>query len=620
MRTLRLAALASASLFLGSAAFAQKDADVPYYNGDAGGMHYSPLAQINAGNVAQIKEAWRFDLNAEAAIENTPIVVGGVLYCVANNTIFALDAATGTQKWAYKITENTGRTRGESWWTDGKISRLLVAAGPYIYSLDPATGQPDAAFGSNGTINLNDNLRGPIAQNNVRMGSPVSVYKDVIITGGGVGEQTPASPGDIRGWNVRTGKLLWTFHTIPHPGEPNYETWPADGYLKAGGANNWAGSVMDEKRGIVYVGTGSGSDDYFGGERPGANAYADSLLAINATTGKLLWHFQAIHHDLWDDDFAAPPVLVQVKRDGKVIDAVAATNKTGWIYVFDRVTGKSLFPITEMPAPPTTVPGDTAWPTQPHPQLPAPLSWQSLTANDLTQRSPEAHAWAAQKFATFLSGPQFTPPAYNQETVVAPGFSGGDEFGGMTFDPKQQLLFVNSENIVWTTAVVDRGARAGRGGAAANAGPEPEPHSRYTFSGYHKFYDQDGYPATAAPWGTLNAIDLNTGKYVWRIPFGEYPELVAQGITNTGSESYGGGVATASGLLLIAATDFDRKFRAYDSKTGKLLMETLLPYAGNSTPLTYMVGGRQYVVIGASGARDTKGPKGAAFVAYALPK
>jgi quinoprotein glucose dehydrogenase len=618
----RSVALGLATLLCGVAVSqaAPKDVDYRYYNGDAGGTHYSPLTQIDPDNVSQLTQAWRYDLGGMAAIENTPIMVGGVLYGVADNKIFALDAASGTEKWSYKITENTGRTRGESWWTDGNESRLLVAAGPFIYSIDPATGQLDPKFGSNGTINLNENLRGTAAENNVRMGSPVSVYKDVIVTGGGVGEQTPASPGDIRGWNVRTGKLLWTFHTIPHPGEPNADTWPADAYLKAGGANNWVGSIMDQKRGILFAGTGSASDDYYGGERLGKNVYADSLLAINASNGKLLWYFQAVHHDLWDDDFAAPPILVQVKRGGKIIDAVAATNKTGWIYVFDRVTGKSLFPIVETSAPASTVAGDAAWPTQPHPQLPAPLSWQTLTANDLTQRSPEAHAWAVEKFSTFLSGPQFTPAAYNQETVVAPGFSGGDEFGGMTFDPKLRLLFVNSENIVWTTAVVDRGARVGRGGRAAESGPEPEPHSRYTFSGYHKFYDQDGYPATAAPWGTLNAIDLNTGKYVWRIPFGEYPELVAKGLTNTGSESYGGGVATASGLLLIGATDFDRKFRAFDSKTGKLIWETVLPYAGNSTPLTYMVGGRQYVVIGASGARDTHGPKGAAFVAYALPK
>jgi len=309
-------------------------------------------------------------------------------------------------------------------------------------------------------------------------------------------------------------------------------------------------------------------------------------------------------------------VLVTVTRNGRRIDAVAATNKTGFVYVFDRVTGKSLFPIDEKPVPAASAPGDTAWPTQPFPRLPAPLSHQSVTAEDLTQRTPEANTWAREKFATFKNGPIFTPPAYNQETVSAPGFSGGNEWGGMSFDPKLEYLFTNTENVIWTTAVVDRKPRAD--GSVA-----PEPHSRYTFSGYHKFMDPDGYPATAAPWGHLTAIDLKTGRFAWRIPFGEYPDLVAKGLKDTGSESYGGAVVTASGLLFIAATNFDHKMHAFDSKNGKLLWEGMLPYAGNATPITYMANGKQYVVVGASGGRDHygpnyRGPQGTAFVAFAL--
>jgi len=318
-----------------------------------------------------------------------------------------------------------------------------------------------------------------------------------------------------------------------------------------------------------------------------------------------------VHHDEWDNDFASPPILVTVTRKGRRIDAVAATNKTGFVYVFDRVTGKSLFPIDEKPVPPATAPGDTAWPTQPFPRLPLPLSHQSVTADDLTRRTPEANQWARQKFATFRNGPIFTPPAYKQETVSAPGFSGGDEWGGMTFDPRLEYLFVNTENIIWTTAVIDRAAPAG--GAA-----EPEPHSRFTFSGYNKFMDPDHYPATAPPWGHLTAIDLKTGKFAWRIPFGEYPELAAKGMRQTGSESYGGGVATASGLFFIGATNFDRKLRAFESRTGRLLWETVLPYAGNATPITYMAGGKQYVVIAASGGYSRNGPKGSAYIAFAL--
>jgi quinoprotein glucose dehydrogenase len=606
-------------LIAGTALAAPANRDAPYPFGDAGGTHYSALTQINKQNVGRLKEAWRYDLRTDGEWENTPIMVDGVLYGVGLRKIVALDAATGAEKWTFEPPQPRGQhrplnDRGESWWSDGETNRLLVTAGNLVYSLDPATGQPDPAFGDNGHIDLDDNLRGPASANYVRMGGAVNVWHDMFFTCGEVGEQTPASPGDIRAWNVRSGKLVWTFHTIPHPGEMNAETWAADAWKTAGGANAWPGMVLDDKRGLLFAATGSAADDFYGGERPGKNLYADSMLALDARTGKLRWYFQAVHHDEWDNDFAAAPVLVTVTRKGHKIDAVAATNKTGFVYVFDRLTGHSLFPIDEVPAPPATAPGDTAWPTQPHPRLPLPLAHQSVTAEDLTQRTPEANKWAREKFATFLNGPMFTPPAYNQETVSAPGFSGGSEWGGMSFDPRLQYLFANTENVIWTTAVIDRkGPDHGSPGAIL-----PGARARFTFSGYNKFKDQDGYPATAAPWGYLTAIDLKTGKFAWRIPFGEYPELVAKGLSNSGSESYGGGIVTASGLLLIAATDFDRKLHAFDTRTGKLLWETLLPYSGNATPLTYMAGGKQYVVIAASGMHDRKGPKGEAFVAYAL--
>lgn len=600
---------------LGLAWAAPKD-DYRHYNGDAGGTHYSRLTQITPRNVSKLKEAWRYDLGRDGQLQNTPIMVDGVLYGAAMGKIFALDAATGVEKWSFtpdlpQKSRAGFKSRGESWWTDGTTSRLLVTASNYVYSLDPATGKPDPAFGDNGRIDLNDNLRGPASENYVRMGGAVNVWKNLFFTCGEVGEQTPASPGDIRAWDVRTGKLVWTFHTIPHPGEPGTETWPADAWAKAGGVNAWPGMVMDEKRGILFAGLGSASDDFYGGERPGNNLYSDSVIALDATTGKLLWHYQTVHHDVWDYDFASPPILVTVTKNGRRIDAVAATNKTSFVYVFDRVTGKSLFPIDEKPVPPATAPGDTASPTQPFPRLPAPLSHQSVSIDELTQRTPEANAWARQKFSTFLNGPIFTPPAYKQETVAVPGFSGGNEWGGMTFDPKLEYLFVNTENVIWTTAVIDRAPLA-EGNVA------PEPHSRFTFSGYNKFVDPDGYPATAAPWGHLTAIDLKTGKFAWRIPFGEYPELVEKGLKDTGSESYGGAVATASGLLFIGATNFDRKMRAFESRTGKLLWETVMPYAGNATPITYMANGKQYVVIGTSGGMNRKGPKGSAYIAFAL--
>jgi quinoprotein glucose dehydrogenase len=613
-------ALGAAALLAAASLAQAKDApgNSSYPFGDAGGSHYSALTQINAKNVSKLKQAWRYDIKPDVALQNTPIVVDGVLYGVGANKVIALDAATGKEKWVYAPTlpqrSRAGFSpRGESWWSDGKTSRLLVGASNFVYSLDPATGQPDPAFGDNGRIDLNDNLRGPASENYVRLGGAVNVWHDLFFTCGEVGEQTPASPGDIRAWDVRTGKLVWTFHTIPHPGEPNAETWAADAWKTAGGANDWPGMVMDAKRGILFAATGSASDDFYGGERPGKNLYANSVIALDAHTGKMRWYFQTVHHDEWDNDFAAAPILVSVTKGGKTIDAVAATNKTGYVYVFDRESGESLFPIQEVPVPPATAPGDTAWPTQPIPTAPQPLSHQTVSADELTQRTPEANKWAREKFATFLNGPPFTPPAYKQETVSAPGFSGGSEWGGMSFDPKLQYLFANTENVMWTTAVIDRKDRT------RVEGPDlPGAQSRYTFSGYNKFKDPDGYPATAAPWGHLTAIDLKTGKFAWRIPFGTYPELVAKGQTDTGSESYGGAVVTASGLLIIGASDFDRKLHAFDSKTGKLLWEAELPFAGNATPITYMVGAKQYVAIAASTSHDRKAAKGSAFVAYTL--
>lgn len=612
-----LAGSLTGSLVSGAGAAPQDD--YRFYHGDAGGTHYSQAAQIDAGNVGRLKEAWRYDLGRESQLQNTPIMVDGVLYGAANGKMFALDAATGTEKWSYtpdlpQRSRSGFRTRGESWWSDGKTSRLLVTAANYVYSLDPATGQPDPAFGIGGRIDLNDNLRGPASENYVRMGGGVTVWQDLFITSGEVGEQSPASPGDIRAWDVRSGKLIWTFHTIPHTGEPGAETWPADAYKTAGGANAWPGTVLDEKRGIVFAATGSAADDFWGGERPGNNLYANSVIALDVKTGKLLWHFQTVHHDEWDYDFACPPVLVTVTKGGRKIDAVAASNKTGFVYVFDRVTGKSLFPIAEKPVPAPIVQGDVTSPTQPFPLAPPPLSHQSVSAEELTQRTPEANTWAREKFATFKNGPIFTPPAYKQETVAAPGFSGGNEWGGMSFDPKTEYLFANTENVIWTTAVIDRTGRVRDRDASL-----PGTVSRYSFSGYNKFVDPDGYPATAAPWGHLTAIDLKTGTFAWRIPFGEYPELVEKGLKDTGSESYGGAVVTGSGLLFIGATIYDRKLRAIEAKTGKILWETVLPYAGTTTPITYVVNGKQYVVIGTTSAMNRKAAaKGTAYVAYAL--
>lgn len=609
MKKAVLLALSAAALAITStAALAEAGADFPVYGGDAGGTRYSTLTQINKSNVDQLEPAWRFEM-ANGGSQVQPIVINGVLYAVTTDgQVVALDGATGAVKWATALDGVGGfRGRGVAFWSDGDDRRLLVPGRRLLYAVDADTGALITSFGTEGKIDLGLNLRGDDPNKNmINMGSPPAIYEDVFITHGGVPEVSPSAPGDIRGWDVRTGEHLWTFHTIPHPGEFGYETWPADAYLTSGGANAWQGVIVDEKNGLVFAATGSATDDFWGGERLGDNLFANSVIAIDARTGERVWHFQAVRHDMWDGDFAPQPILMTVQRDGRTIEAVAAHNKLGLTYAFDRKTGESLFPIDEIPIPPSDVPGEVAAKSQPMPRLPKPMGLQLVTPDTLTNRTPEANAWAREALSKMRYGPKFTPLAKDQETIVAPGHSGGVEWGGMAADP-QGVLYANSNNIAWSTAIIDQ----------VLPGPG---RSKMHHSGYNKFLDPEGYPATAPPWGTLNAIDMNTGEYLWSVPFGYYPELAEQGMGNTGTENFGGPVVTASGLLFIGATIYDRKMRAFDTTTGKELWQADLPFSGVATPATYLAGGEQYVVIAASGTRDANGPKGAALVAFKLAR
>jgi quinoprotein glucose dehydrogenase len=577
-----------------------------------------------------------------------------------------------------------------TWWADGDDQRIFAGVDRYVYGLDARTGVPIPSFGRDGRIDLHEDLgRDPLAQS-VRLTTPGVVYRDLLIVGGRVSESLPASPGDIRAYDARSGALRWTFHTLPRPGEFGHETWPDDAWTYSGGANNWAGMSVDEARGIVYVPTGSAADDFYGANRAGDNLFANSLLALEAATGKRLWHFQAVRHDIWDRDFPAPPNLVTVRRDGRTVDAVAQTSKQGFVFLCDRVTGAPLFPITDRSYPRSQVDGETTAASQPLPSLPAPYARQLLTEEQLTRRTSDARAAVVRDFRRMSPGGPFVPIAVEAETVVFPGFDGGAEWGGAAFDPETSLLFVNSNEMAWRAtlkpsekatsgrAVYLRDCAAchrdnlkgappqfpslvgigGRKSGAELAGvirkgtarmpgfpklsddavralvdymargndrklrtEETSPFDqKYRFGGYHKFLDPDGYPAVAPPWGTLNAINLDTGRYAWTIPFGEYPELAAKGMTNTGTENYGGPIVTAGGLLFIGATSFDRKFRAFDKDTGAMLWETTLPFAGNATPATYEVDGRQFVVIAAGGGKAPKAPTGATYVAFALPR
>ena len=663
------------------------------YNGGLDGDHYSQLKQINRANVKQLTMAWSFDTGEKGGIQDNPLVIGRTLYAYTpTQKVLALDAATGKLKWKFDSRVGGSQpARGMTYWTDGKQGRIFAGIMNFLYCLDAETGKAVDSFGEGGRIDLRKDLRGNYEEQSVVLTTPGIIYKDTIIVGGRNPETHPAPPGDVRAFDVRTGKLRWSFHTIPHPGEPGYETWPAEAWKTAGAANNWAGMALDERRGIVYVPTGSAVFDFYGADRVGDDLYADTLLALDARTGKRLWHFQGVHHDIWDRDFPAAPALFSVQWDGRTVDGVAQTTKQGYLYLFDRVTGKPLFPIHEHPYPASTVAGEAASPTQPVPDTPEPYARQRLTEDMLTTRTPEAHAWAVKEFRTFTSNGQFVPLAVDRQTVVFPGFDGGAEWGGPAIDPEAGVLYVNATEMAWTGGLVaaDQGASLGaqvyqgqcavchgqdrtgsppafpslvdvtrrltpekiadvtRNGTARmpgfpgvdegqmkallhylEAGEEGSgkelageyAQEQYTFTGYRKFLDPDGYPAIAPPWGTLNAIDLKTGKYLWKIPLGEYPALAENGMKNTGSENYGGPIVTAGGLVFIGATVYDRKFRAFDSGSGELLWETELPFAGVATPATYMVDGRQFVVIAASGGRDPKGPVGGEYVAFALER
>jgi quinoprotein glucose dehydrogenase len=690
LKTVTLFAL---SLFFAAASASQGNRDWPVYGGAPENNHYSSLAQINRGNVKQLQIAWSFDTGEEGGLQTSPIIVDGVLYGITpTQKVFALNAATGALLWKFDSgTRGTAPDRGLAYWSAGGDKLILVGVMHFLYALDAATGRPVPSFGQGGRIDLREGLgREPASAQSISLTSPAVIYRDLVIVGGRNPETLPAPPGDIRAFDVRSGKLRWSFHTIPHPGEFGYNTWPKGAWKSSGAANNWAGMSLDSARGILYVPTGSAAFDFYGANRLGDDLFADCLIALNAETGKRLWHFQGVRHDLWDRDFPAPPVLLTVQRRGKSIDAVAQTSKQGFVYLFDRTNGSPLFPITYRNYPPSDIPGERAALQQGLPTKPAPFARQTLNEDLLTNRTPAAHQLALEKFRGFRNAGQFVPFRIGQDTVVFPGFDGGAEWGGAAVDPETSIVYINANDIAWTGALAKNihedttkslymsqcsichaDNRAGSppstpsllgvserlspqaiaatmqdgkgrmpgfpnlsgeqiyalvdflstGESKELAGIVPESAEiPYHLTGYKRFLDQEGYPAVAPPWGTLNAIDLNTGEYAWKIPLGEYPELAAQGLKNSGTENYGGPIVTAGGLLFIGASNFDKKFRAFDKSTGALLWEASLPFSGNATPASYQINGRQFVVIAAGGGKDSRSRSGGVYVAFALPQ
>ncbi|GMN09743.1 hypothetical protein MTsPCn9_17860 [Croceitalea sp. MTPC9] len=685
------------------------------YLGDSERSHYSKLTEIDTVNVQQLELAWSYksgglEEGRTTQIQTNPLVVGNKLFGVnAAIELFAIDAKTGEELWKFepnsKDNSGLGLNRGLSFWksNSNEQSRLFFTSGSKLYAVNIKDGKAISSFGNNGNIDLRDGLGRNPEKLSVVANTPGAIYQNTLVMGTRVGEGPGSSPGHIRAYNVLTGKIEWTFHTIPQPGEFGYNTWPKDAYKTVGGANSWAGIAMDQERGIAYVPTGSAAFDWYGGDRHGENLFANSLLALNVKTGERIWHFQFVHHDIWDRDLPAPPNLFEMHRDGKKIPTVAQVTKSGHIFVFNRLTGEPLFPIEEKPYPNSLLEGEQAHPTQPLPTKPKPFAKQLLNEADLYAPNQPAFVddfvdkdqninppTVLDKFKQITSKGQFIP-IDTTGVLLYPGADGGAEWGGAALDPTKGIMYVNSNEMAWIVRMKKVGSKTGEksdfggsltqihcarchGGELQGLGAIPELHNvkarfsvdsiqkiiengkgampgmpnlsnneiegisnyisgiesttdhrvkessikvPYAVAGFGRFKDNRGFPVMNPPWGTLNAIDLNTGEYLWKIPFGHEEDLNDPKYPVSGLENYGGPVITASGVLFIAATK-DEKFRAYSMKSGNLLWESNLPAGGYATPATYEIDGKQYVVIACGGGKmGTK--SGDEYRAYALP-
>jgi glucose dehydrogenase len=615
------------------------DAEWRSYGHDPGGMRFSPLAQIDRGNVSRLARAWTYhtgeletrsdsastrDVRRPPAFQTTPLMIDGVLYLsTAYQRVIALDAETGRERWTFdpyagRERPRTGSPhRGVAYWEgrgpDGaREARIIYGTiDGRLIALDATTGRLVTSFGEGGTVNLRAGMTEvPGAYG---MTSPPTIFRDLAITGALLPEGVARGPsGDIRAWDVRTGKLVWRFHTVPREGEPGNDTWEPGSWRDRTGVNVWSIMTVDVERGLVFLPTGSAASDFYGGDRKGANLYANSIVALDAATGRLRWHRQLVHHDIWDYDVMAPPALVTIRRNGREIPAVVVLAKSGLMFLFDRRTGDPLFPIEERPMPASHVPGEQAWPTQPYPVKPAPLSRHTaITAADLTDVTPESRAFCTRLFAQFAwSAGAYTPP----DTLLGlwfPGTLGGATWSGASIDPATATAFVNV-NEIGAMGVIRRRAA----GAPAPAWERWAPGGNYA-----RFWDDDDLPCQRPPWGKLHAIDLATGEYRWTVPLGVNDSLLARGVGKTGAPNIGGSIATAGGLVFIGSTN-DKRLRAFDVRTGAELWVTRLEGSAHATPITYRGArtGKQFVVIAAGGGGQFDRDQSDVLAAYALPE
>lgn len=680
--------------------------------GTSDGIRYASGGDITVDNVKHLAISWEYDtgdsVSKGSTIPTTPLMIGGVLYGVsASQKLFALDAATGTERWVFTPPDPTARgsIRGIACWENsaGGERRIFYSTGPKLYAVNAVSGTAVSSFGRGGYIDLRENMDGPYEQAWMAGNASPLIYRDLLITGMRVSEGPDAAPGHIRAFDVHTGERRWIFHTIPHPGERGYDTWEdKDAWTRVGGANNWAGMALDEKRGIVYIPLGSVTPDFYGKRRKGANLFANCLLALDAETGEYLWHFQTVRHDLWDRDLPAYPNLVTIRKDGRRLDVVAQITKSGHIFVLDRETGRPVFPIEEVAVPVSDLAGEEAWPSQPVPTLPEPFARQQFGPEDVNDRTPEIHRELLEEYHRYKSGGEFIPPSL-QGSWLFPGFDGGGQWSGAAVDPKTRIMYVGSTELPWRLQMIPNPALS-RGNATTlkgqgalvylkscaschgtdrkGLGPsfpgltglnerlteqevkrviengrnmmpgfrqvlsdaertslltylldledkEAVPQRteeetmtinrdslpEYILNGYQRFLDRDGYPGIKPPWGTLNAVDLNSGKLLWKVPLGNFEKLGTA--EDTGTEVYGGPVVTSGGLVFIAGTQ-DEQIRAFDKKTGEVLWEHQLPAAGFASPAVYTIDGKQFVMIAAGGGKLGM-RSGSKYVAFCLP-